>query len=351
MGTPPSEINHVLWQGLPGSYLAAADGGLLKSINYGNNWGNMRPNAEFATSWPAGAVGRKVAYVIGPRQCEFPGILGQIEGTSFGYYQDHIYTCEGVSDVLAIIRVYNSTSFALMSQFSIDMSGFGTGNDAQMGMDSATGKIVVLHRDTTSNLLYFFGRNFDGTITQNWSRNPGFSTFDPGAFAQLRIDGSGNIFANVCANLGANADFQKFDSAGSFLLAFDASAGGQCPGPFDVDISGNSYIAVNGAMTKRGPTGALITTALIGQQGVCAVDRNNNFLYIIDASDFFIKKYDLSFVLVETLGEFPPDLYPSPVDMVIGEDGDHYVLTQDAEDFHMVLLKYDIDGNLVKRSS
>lgn len=70
MSTPPSPINHILWQGLPGSYLTAANGGLLKSINYGSDWGSMRPNTEFATTWPAGAVARKVSYVIGPRQCD-----------------------------------------------------------------------------------------------------------------------------------------------------------------------------------------------------------------------------------------------------------------------------------------
>lgn len=68
-GSSPSQIRQLLWEGLPGVYMAAADGGLLKTVDYGAGWGSLRPNTEFATTWPAGAVGYQMATAVGPRQC------------------------------------------------------------------------------------------------------------------------------------------------------------------------------------------------------------------------------------------------------------------------------------------
>lgn len=68
-GVNPSPINHMLWRGLPGMYAAAADGGLYTTVDFGDNWGALRPNAAFNNTWPAGSVGYQVAIGLGARVC------------------------------------------------------------------------------------------------------------------------------------------------------------------------------------------------------------------------------------------------------------------------------------------
>lgn len=64
-----SPLNQIIWQGLPGVYLAAANGGLMKSVNRGITWAYLRPSAEFGSAWPAGAIGRQASFAVGPRVC------------------------------------------------------------------------------------------------------------------------------------------------------------------------------------------------------------------------------------------------------------------------------------------
>lgn len=80
-------INRLIWQGLPGKYLAATDEGLKTTIDYGANFGFLRPNADFEASWPGAAAGKDLAFAIGPRggdNCSgnAPGICESI--VSFG---------------------------------------------------------------------------------------------------------------------------------------------------------------------------------------------------------------------------------------------------------------------------
>lgn len=65
--SPASPINQLVWQGLPGKYLAAADGGLYTTLDHGGQWGFLRPSTEFGTTWPVGAVGYQAAFAVGPR--------------------------------------------------------------------------------------------------------------------------------------------------------------------------------------------------------------------------------------------------------------------------------------------
>lgn len=68
-GATPSQVNHLVWQGLPGVYLAATPDGLMKTVDGGATWDYLRPNATFGGDWPGGAVGKQVAFAIGPRTC------------------------------------------------------------------------------------------------------------------------------------------------------------------------------------------------------------------------------------------------------------------------------------------
>lgn len=66
-------VNQIIWQGLPGKYLAVTDGGLYTTPDYGATWGPLRPNSTFGTSWPGGAKGYQVAFARGPRECPEDG--------------------------------------------------------------------------------------------------------------------------------------------------------------------------------------------------------------------------------------------------------------------------------------
>lgn len=82
LGAGPSTINHMVWRGMPGLYTAALDDGLYQSLDFGDTFGPMRPNTEFSTTWPAGAVAYQVAIGIGARTCPEP-VVGDCEGTPF----------------------------------------------------------------------------------------------------------------------------------------------------------------------------------------------------------------------------------------------------------------------------
>ncbi len=61
----PSQIRHVVWElGLFGVYLGAADNGIVKSLNSGEDWGYIRPHSGLGTTWPVGADGKQVAVVF-----------------------------------------------------------------------------------------------------------------------------------------------------------------------------------------------------------------------------------------------------------------------------------------------
>lgn len=65
-----STINHLIWLGVEGSYLAVNDTGLLFSMDKGFGFGVLRPNPTLGSpAWPAGAVGRGLALGLGPRGC------------------------------------------------------------------------------------------------------------------------------------------------------------------------------------------------------------------------------------------------------------------------------------------
>lgn len=69
VGATPTQANHIVWQGLPGVYLAATNNGLMKTVDGGLTWGYLRPNIDFDNDWPAGAFGRQVSFSVGPREC------------------------------------------------------------------------------------------------------------------------------------------------------------------------------------------------------------------------------------------------------------------------------------------
>lgn len=68
-GNPPTNVRQIVWQGFPGVYIAAAEGGFYKTTDYGVTWGIMRPNAEFGTLWPGSAIGYQTSMAFGPRTC------------------------------------------------------------------------------------------------------------------------------------------------------------------------------------------------------------------------------------------------------------------------------------------
>lgn len=72
VGSSPSPINRLFWTHLESLYFAAADGGLLQSVDKGVSWGYMRPNGVFGTTWPGGAIGYDMAFAVGPRLCIDP---------------------------------------------------------------------------------------------------------------------------------------------------------------------------------------------------------------------------------------------------------------------------------------
>lgn len=61
------QFNDLFWEdGMKKVYLAAANGGIYKTIDGGNVWGSIRPHAGIGTTWPAGAVGHEVVMLGSP---------------------------------------------------------------------------------------------------------------------------------------------------------------------------------------------------------------------------------------------------------------------------------------------
>lgn len=75
VGATPTQVNHLVWQGLPGVYLAATNNGLMKTVDGGLTWDYLRPNATFSNTWPAGSFGRQISFSIGPRECQEEGCV------------------------------------------------------------------------------------------------------------------------------------------------------------------------------------------------------------------------------------------------------------------------------------
>lgn len=66
-GVPNSAVNRLLSEsGQQGVYLAAATGGVLKTIDAGAAWGYVRPHAGLGTGWPAGADALDIAFLPAP---------------------------------------------------------------------------------------------------------------------------------------------------------------------------------------------------------------------------------------------------------------------------------------------
>lgn len=65
-GASPSQINQLIWQGLPGKYIAVADDGLYTTIDGGVTWGKLYPNTPFGTTLPGGAIPHQLAFSVGP---------------------------------------------------------------------------------------------------------------------------------------------------------------------------------------------------------------------------------------------------------------------------------------------
>lgn len=109
-------VNGFAWQGLPGVYLAAVDPGLEKTIDYGDGFGFLRPNTEFAVTWPPGAVGYQVAFTVGPSECPdtcagissigYDPAVGYIDGIS--EYTDDISVISATAPSLLLLKVHNS---------------------------------------------------------------------------------------------------------------------------------------------------------------------------------------------------------------------------------------------------
>lgn len=61
----PSQGNHLFWeQGFDGVYIGAASGGIIKTIDHGDNWGYIRPLG--ALTWPAGDFGYMISFEAAP---------------------------------------------------------------------------------------------------------------------------------------------------------------------------------------------------------------------------------------------------------------------------------------------
>jgi hypothetical protein len=120
-GDAPSQIRHVIHElGLLSVYLAAASGGLAKSLDHGDTWGYIRPNVPAGTTWPGGADGQQVDMYPGtaglPLPCPHIYSLARIPGGGAG--RQLVRLSNGAWSVVEASRA--STSFGLRY--------FGTGH-------------------------------------------------------------------------------------------------------------------------------------------------------------------------------------------------------------------------------
>lgn len=141
--SPATQIHRIIWQGLPGKYIAAAEGGLYTTLDYGENWGILRPNIDFNNTWPSGAVGRDLGFVIGPRDggdCDpivsithllVPGLEGGV-GERYTIANDAWAVHTGESDLAddKEIRSYQTRAiYGLLQINSVEDPKLGFTND------------------------------------------------------------------------------------------------------------------------------------------------------------------------------------------------------------------------------
>lgn len=120
-----SNVNEIVWQGLPGKYIAIANNGLYTSPDNGVTWGALRPNAVFGTTWPVGAIGYQVAFAVGPNggnACNTVGMETVAAGeSSSGFsvnwqpYQQYLAGKPSASPGLGLIGVYQKGSISASS--------------------------------------------------------------------------------------------------------------------------------------------------------------------------------------------------------------------------------------------
>lgn len=175
-GSTPTQINQIIWQGLPGVYLAATNNGLMKSVDFGQTWDYIRPNATFGTTWPAGAVGRQVSFSVGPRECP-----ENTDGQIYGYFVN------GANDTWSIGR-WGGSSWTVIGPGPTGINFFVT-------LFKRLGDYFYIV-DGVDLSLY---RSADGVT---WSLVHDATT--DGIVDSLDIDAAGNLWA-IIRDVGTNA--------------------------------------------------------------------------------------------------------------------------------------------------
>lgn len=69
VGSTAQSVNQIFWTGIHDVYLAAAEDGILESMDSGEGWGYLRPNPQFGTAWPVGAEAHQISFSVGAREC------------------------------------------------------------------------------------------------------------------------------------------------------------------------------------------------------------------------------------------------------------------------------------------
>lgn len=229
-GASPSQINHVIWEhanlfalgttdpdasplsnmpppyaGIANTYLGAANGGVVKTIDHGDTWGYLRPHPTIPTSWPSGAFGWQVdmrpviqpavaangVYVIGngavayklkTDESGWDIINGTIPGGSFNlkYFGGRMLYIGG--DDLVYVSADSGDSFASISP---PVGGY----QAIDATYTTAGELFVLYHSGSNHYIYSTtdgGANWDlrftfplnGGISHAWTINASRSRAD-----------------------------------------------------------------------------------------------------------------------------------------------------------------------------